>query len=126
MQVRALFAVLALASAACGGKEPPAAAPTTPAPSASAPSQDDNRKLTREECESLAGWMVSACEKRGNVHSSKIDRWCSDISRKTSSEGSWLTDTCLPHIRYMDAACIQSTESIQNMMDCETNISHGQ
>jgi hypothetical protein len=124
--IRPLVVLVALAPLACGASNsaaPPKYSGTTPGTASAAP-DDSDHPLTQGECESLGQWMLEACEKQGNTHSSQIEGWCSNVTHHVTGDGTWVADECLPHIRRMDAECIKSTDSVKNMMDCETNVAH--
>ena len=109
---------------ACGAKEPPRVE-NAPAPtSASPPADEGNRHLDKSECEALAKWMLDACENRGNTHSSQIDRWCSNLMHRITGDANWVEQECMVHIRHIDSTCFHSTQSVRNLMDCESTISH--
>jgi hypothetical protein len=121
---RVFVLLLALAPLACAptpSAPPPKYSGTTPGAASAAPDETD-RPLSQEECESLGQWMLAACDKQGNTHSSQIEGWCSNVTHHVTGDGTWVADECLPHVRRMDAECIKSTDSVKNMMDCETNV----
>jgi hypothetical protein len=122
--IRATAVLLVLAPLACSPSNaapPPKYSGTAP-PSASATPDETDRPLTQSECDSLGQWMLEACEKQGNTHSSQLEGWCSNVIHHVTGDGTWAADECLPHIRRMDAECIKSTDSVKNMMDCESNV----
>jgi hypothetical protein len=100
---------------ACGHENPP---PSTEGPAASAPSNDANRALTEQECQSLGEWLADACHSQSHGRSERIDGWCGDLTRGVQ-DGSWVTHDCVDHIHYMDSECMRSAASIGHMMDCE-------
>jgi hypothetical protein len=119
--------VVVLAPLACGpsnASPPPKYSGTTPTSSASSAADETDRALTQSECESLGQWMLAACEKQGNTHSSQLEGWCSNVTHHVTGDGTWVADDCLPHLRRMDAECIKSTDSVKNMMDCERDVAH--
>ncbi|MDP9152435.1 MAG: hypothetical protein M3O36_21120 [Myxococcota bacterium] len=123
--MRVTAAILgALWLAGCASKDPPRAMAPPGSPAPAAPNADDAaRPLTGGECQSLAQWIVGACQERGNDRSSQVDGWCSDVvSRAASGDDAWVKDDCVPHIKYMDAACFRSTTSIRAMIDCDRNV----
>ncbi len=123
---RAVALAFVLAPLACGPSTdapPPKYSGTTPSAS-STPSDESDKPLTRSECESLGQWMLEACDKQGNTHSSQIEGWCSNVTHHVTGDGTWLDEECLPHIRRMDAACMKSSDSVKNMMDCESSVGH--
>jgi len=122
--IRATAVLIVLAPFACTPSDsapPPKYSGTEPAAASAAPTETD-RPLSQSECESLGQWMLAACEKQGNTHSSQLEGWCSNVTHHVTGDGTWVNDECLPHIRRMDAECIKSTDSVKNMMDCETNV----
>ncbi|MDP9033432.1 MAG: hypothetical protein M3O50_01385 [Myxococcota bacterium] len=123
MRVRALlFGAVWLAS--CASKEPPPPVAPAGVPATAAPKTEDGaRPLTAGECQSLAQWIVGACQDRGNDRSSQVDGWCSDlVSRAAGGDDAWVKDDCVPHVNYMDAACFRGTTSVRAMMDCDRNV----
>ncbi len=116
-----LFAIVV---SACGAKEPPRAEPPPTPTATTPPAGDAARLLDHTECETLAKWMLDKCENRGNTHSSQIDRWCSNLLHRITGEGNWVENECMAHIRHIDATCFHSTESVRNLMDCESMVSH--
>jgi hypothetical protein len=120
---RAVFACVFLVSGAsavaCGGSTPPAQ--STPPPSAEPPapsaSNDANRPLTKDECQSLGEWVAQACQTRPNERSARVDGWCTEVTLGVD-KGSWQRD-CRKHIRFMDSACFKSTTKVHSMMDCD-------
>jgi len=106
---------------ACASSQP-AASPTSLQPPASS-ADPAARPLTADECASLGQWIVSACRDRANSdHSVQADGWCSDMVRGTAEDGSWVAKDCVPHIKYVDAVCFQSTTRVRNLMDCDSNV----
>jgi hypothetical protein len=101
---------------------PPKYSGAQPTAAASAAADESDRPLTQSECESLGQWMLAACNNQGNTHSSQLEGWCSNVTHHVTGDGTWVNDECLAHIRRMDAECIKSTDSVRNMMDCETNV----
>lgn len=109
---------------ACGAKEPPKAdSPTTQA-TATPPADEGARPLDKAECEELGKYMLDACENRGNAHSSQIDRWCSNLMHRITGDANWVEQECMVHIRHIDSICFHSTQSVRNLMDCESTITH--
>jgi hypothetical protein len=113
--------------AACAGSEPPAETPSSaqPARSSGATSpqaaDDPARILTAPECESLGQWIAEACASQPHTRLAKIDSWCGDIVR-TVDDGTWVTDDCTKHVRYMDAVCFRSTRMVRALMDCDRSV----
>jgi len=114
---RLLLASVAL-SAACGGNEPPPATPHA------APASDSaTRNLTNGECESLAQWIVEACQNRASLRSAQIDGWCEEVERRsTEQDRPWIAD-CVKHVTYIDNACFRGTRSVRSLMDCDSTVS---
>ena len=110
---------------ACGGAQHPSPPPMggdSPSEGATAaqPRDDAGRKLTSDECNELAGWIVQVCH-TDTTRSAQVEGWCSDIVAK-SADGAWQADDCAKHIRYVDFACMRSTESSRSLMVCDSTI----
>jgi hypothetical protein len=116
----AMTMVVAALTASCGSKETPPAESPSGATSQSA--DDPNRRLTKSECESLAGAIVDACNNRGNDRSTEADGWCSDMVSRNAGDGSWVASDCEPHFRYMDAFCFQGAKNAHAMMTCDKTV----
>jgi hypothetical protein len=110
--------------AACAASEPSPKDPSSQGGTGAAskqPADDANRALTKAECESLGEYLADVCNSRPNSRSAQIDGWCSDTV-STVGSGSWVTDECVPHIRYFDSVCFRSTTSVRSLMDCDSTV----
>ena len=110
----------------CGGSQHPSPPPMggdEPAEGATAAQRPDDagRKLTKAECDELAGWIVQVCHS-DTTRSSQVEGWCGDIVAK-SADGAWQADDCAKHIHYVDFACFRSTESARSLMVCDSTVS---
>jgi hypothetical protein len=113
----------AIAAIACGGEnasQAPAAAPTSE-PAAPSDANRSTRPATESECQSILQGMAATCERISGTHSAQIDAWCTEVRARTS-DGAWITDECLKHVRYVDYRCFMSDPGIGNQMDCETAV----
>jgi hypothetical protein len=118
MRIRILFVATALATGCGANESPPAESPSNAAPQ----SDDPNRRLTKNECESLGQAIVDACNNRGNDRSSEADGWCSDMIRRNTGGGTWVADDCEPHFKYMDAFCFRGGRNAHAMMTCDRTV----
>ena len=109
---------------ACGGSSEPRAKSPADGPSEGAASQQadgkENRLLTHEECEQLGQSITDTCHGT-NTRIATIEGWCSNVISGISA-GSWVSD-CEKHIKYVDAVCFASTDSVKAMMDCDSAVS---
>jgi hypothetical protein len=127
VKVASLVPALALVGViGCGGAQhggPPPLDRDTPSEGATASQgrDDAGRKLTKDECDELASWIVQVCH-TDHTRSSQVEGWCSDIVAK-SAEGAWQADDCAKHIHYVDFACFRSTDSARSLMACDGTIS---
>jgi hypothetical protein len=111
-------AALALAAACAASAPPPqAATPTRSSSNISA------KLLTGEACNSLAQWILDACNARGNDRAARTEGWCSDVEQHTSSDDRGWVHDCTQHITEMDEACFRSTTSVPSLMDCDAAVS---
>jgi hypothetical protein len=115
VDAKTFLVVVALGAIACGHAEPPAA---SPAPASSA-SNDANRLLTEEECQSLGQELAEKCHNRATSRVERVEGWCAELQRGVIS-GSWVEHNCLEHLHYMDSECMRSASSVGGMMDCES------
>jgi hypothetical protein len=120
-----VMALVLAGLAGCGGAQRPAPPPLggdTPSDGATAAQRPDEaaRKLTADECNELASWIVQVCHS-DTTRSAQVEGWCSDIVAK-SADGAWQTDDCAKHIHYVDFACMRSTESSRSLMACDGTI----
>lgn len=112
-----------LAGAACGSAPPPKAHdPAEGAGATSGQGSDNkaNRALTKEECQQLGQSIIDTCHGT-NTRIATIEGWCSDVVTGVGA-GTWVDD-CQKHIKYVDAVCFASTDSVRSMMDCDTAVS---
>jgi hypothetical protein len=122
MRIVDLIVGAALA-AGCGSKEPPQAeSPSNVGSQSSQGADDPNRRLAKSECDSLAQSIVEACNSRGNDRSTEADGWCSDMVTRNSGDGVWVGSDCVPHFRYMDLYCFQSSRNAHGMMVCDKTV----
>jgi hypothetical protein len=125
--MKATVLLLLGAAAACAGTEPPAETPSSAPPSGASgatsrqAADDAARPLTATECESLGQWIAAACAGQPHTRLAQVDSWCGDIAR-TVGDGTWVTDDCTKHIRYMDSVCFRSTTMVRALMDCDRNV----
>jgi hypothetical protein len=126
VDVWSLAAALGIAGlVGCGGaqhSDPPPLDRSGPSEGAAASQRPDEagRKLTKDECDELASWIVQVCH-TDTSRSSQVEGWCSDVVSK-SADGAWQADDCAKHIRYVDFACFRSTESSRSLMDCDRTV----
>jgi len=115
--------VLVITVAACGSSpQPQAKGPTEGSgATASQPTVDKaNRPLTEAECQQLGQSIIDTCHGT-NTRIATIEGWCSDVINGVSA-GTWVSD-CEKHIKYVDAVCFASTDSVRSMMDCDSSVS---
>jgi hypothetical protein len=113
--------VLVMTVAACGSSSPPKAkGPTEGATAEQAADKRATRALTHEECEQLSQSIIDTCHGT-NTRIATIEGWCSDVIHGVSA-GTWVSD-CEQHIKYVDAVCFASTDSVRSMMDCDSAVS---
>jgi len=122
----AIWALVLAGLTGCGGAQrptPPPLSGDTPSEGAAAAQRPDDaaRKLTSDECNELAGWIVQVCHS-DTTRSAQVEGWCSDVVAK-SADGAWQADDCAKHIHYVDFACFRSTDSSRSMMVCDSTIS---
>ncbi|HEY5241730.1 MAG TPA: hypothetical protein VIJ22_09705 [Polyangiaceae bacterium] len=79
-----------------------------------------NRPLTEAECHQLGQSIVDTCHGT-NTRMATVEGWCRDVIVGVGS-GSWIED-CEKHIKYVDAVCFASTDSVRSMMDCDSTVS---
>jgi hypothetical protein len=108
--------LLLFSGAAACASTPPPADPT--GVTASQPSDNPNRALSKSECESLGHVLADACANRPNERSARVEGWCSDVIR-TVADGTWVPNECLKSIKYMDSVCLQSATNVAAMMACD-------
>ena len=106
----------------CGGAQSSPAVESHPSEGATSSQGRDEagRKLTKDECDELAGWIVQVCHS-DHTRSAQIEGWCSDVVAK-STDGAWQADDCATHIRYVDFTCFRSTESARSLMACDSTV----
>jgi len=124
MRLAALLPVLvwAATAAACGSSPAPKSKGPTDGPGATAGQPADSkavRPLTHEECEQLGQSITDTCHGT-NTRIATIEGWCSDVITGLSV-GTWVSD-CEKHIKYVDAVCFASTDSVRSMMDCDSAV----
>jgi hypothetical protein len=119
-QAAAVAAVLVLVACGAGGQEAPPAS-STPEPSTASPAQSSTRPLTSAECQSLLQRITAACEAISGTHSAQIDAYCTDI-RGRGSDGTWVSDECVKHFRYVDYMCFSTNDTIGPLMDCDHGV----
>jgi hypothetical protein len=79
--------------------------------------------LTEGACDSLAQWIVAACNQRGNDRAARTEGWCSDIEQHTlPDDRAWIRD-CERHVTEIDETCFRSTTIVGSMMDCDAAVS---
>jgi len=111
-------------SAACASREPtPAVSPAAAAVHAPT-ANNQNRLLQRNECDSLAAWILDVChDPTRHDRSAQAEGWCGDIARRnTQDDPSWAAD-CARHVTVMDDACFRSTTAVRSLMDCDAQVS---
>jgi hypothetical protein len=114
--------VFLLTAAACGSSPPSKAKGPVDGPGATAGQPADSkatRPLTHEECEQLGQSITETCHGT-NTRIATIEGWCSDVITGVSV-GTWVAD-CEKHIKYVDAVCFASTDSVRSMMDCDSAV----
>jgi hypothetical protein len=112
--------VLVMTVAACGSSPPKAKGPTEGATAEQAADHKANRPLTKEECEQLGQSIIDTCHGT-NTRIATIEGWCGDVVTGVGV-GTWVSD-CEQHIKYVDAVCFASTDSVRSMMDCDSHVS---
>jgi hypothetical protein len=113
--------VLVLTVAACGSSPPPKAkGPNDGAAEGQPADSKATRPLTHQECEQLGQSIIDTCHGT-NTRIATIEGWCSDVVTGVSV-GTWVAD-CEKHIKYVDAVCFASTDSVRSMMDCDNAVS---
>ena len=113
--------VLVITVAACGSSPPPKAkGPTEGATAEQAADHKATRSLSHEECEQRGQSIIDTCHGT-NTRIATIEGWCSDVITGVSA-GTWVSD-CEKHIKYVDAVCFSSTDSVRSMMDCDSSVS---
>jgi hypothetical protein len=111
-----------MAGPACGSATPHANGPADgTGTTAQQPDDKATRALTHEECQQLGQSIVDTCHGT-NTRIATIEGWCSDVITGVSV-GSWVSE-CEKHIKYVDAVCFASTDSVKSMMDCDSQVSH--
>jgi hypothetical protein len=112
--------VCLLTGVACGSAPPPKAHGPDESPGGATAGQPAdskaNRPLTHEECQQLGQSIIDTCHGT-NTRIATIEGWCSDVITGVSA-GSWVSD-CEKHVKYVDAVCFASTDSVRSMMDCD-------
>ena len=94
--------------------------PTEGATAEQAADHKANRPLTKEECEQLGQSIIDTCHGT-NTRIATIEGWCGDVVTGVGV-GTWVSD-CEQHIKYVDAVCFASTDSVRSMMDCDSHVS---
>jgi hypothetical protein len=113
--------VLVMTVAACGSSSPPKAkGPTEGTTAEQAADHKATRPLSHEECDQLGQSIIDTCHGT-NTRIATIEGWCSDVINGVSA-GTWVSD-CEKHIKYVDAVCFASTDSVRSMMDCDSSVS---
>jgi hypothetical protein len=114
-----------MTAAACGSAPPPRSRGPVEGSGATAGQPADSkatRPLTHDECQQLGQSIIDTCHGT-NTRIATIEGWCSDVVTGVSV-GTWVSD-CEKHIKYVDAVCFASTDSVRSMMDCDSAVSRG-
>jgi hypothetical protein len=120
-----LSASVALLASGCGSNDSlNPASPSNPTSAMPAAPDPVSRGLTESECKELGQVMLDVCKNRGNSRSVQVDGYCSDLQHTIAETDTWLKSECLPHVRYIDAACFRSATGVSLLMDCDRAVDH--
>jgi hypothetical protein len=119
--MRSVLAWIAVGCLACGTATPP---PSTPPTAKASNATGAGRRLTSDECDALAQYILEVCHNRGNDRSSQDEGWCSDVERRTRPDDrSWI-EACAGHATVIDEACFRSTTVVRSLMDCDSTVAY--